>query len=137
MITDADEDPHALLADARILIGIAPLAFQSGMTIATSRMIGFGNEIPVTVYTSTYAALAGDPELFKLWPPSANKSRNRRIVAVICVFAGALIATWIEVKSIGMTAVLWMAAGIKLLLAVTVAILFPQKEPTHPIESKA
>ncbi|KAL9082117.1 MAG: hypothetical protein Q9159_006708 [Coniocarpon cinnabarinum] len=124
--TDADEDPHALLTNSQIMAGIAPLAFQSGMTIATSRMMGLGNEIPVTVYTSTYAALAGDPKLFE-WPLGKNKPRNRRLGAVVSVFGGALVATWVEHRSIGMLAILWMAAGIKACLAVTVLIALPRK----------
>lgn len=137
MVTEQDEPLEELLKDPRVLIGIAPLSFQSGMTIATSRMIGFGNEIPVVVYTSTYAALAGDANLFKLWPPSANKPRNRRIVAVLCVFAGAIVATWIEVASIGMMATLWMGMGTKLVLACSVALLLPQKEISKGECSKA
>lgn len=137
MVTDADEDPHLLLADPRILIGIAPLSFQAGMTIATSRMIGLGNEIPVVVYTSTYAALAGDPKLFTLWPPNANKPRNRRAIAVICIFCGALTATWIEARSVGMLAILWMAAGIKLLLVGVAAFILPQKPPPETETDKA
>ena len=108
----------AVFSDARILIGLAPLAFQSGATIATSRLLGFGQEIPVVVYTSTYAALAGDLKLFQL---HGNKPRNIRLAAVVCVFAGALCAGWIERKSIGMVACLWIGAGIKMVLAVAVA----------------
>ena len=137
MLTDEKDDAQALFTNARIMIGIAPLAIQSGMTIATSRIIGLGNEIPVVVYTSTYAALAGDPNLFKLWPPSANKPRNRRIVAVICVFGGALVATWLEARSIGMIAVLWMSAGIKLVLALMVAIVIPRQEERKSSTPKA
>ena len=137
MLTDTHEQQEVLLKDPRVLIGIAPLSLQSGMTIATSRMIGFGNEIPVVVYTSTYAALAGDKNLFKLWPPSANKPRNRRIVAVVCVFVGAIIATWVEIKSVGMVAVLWMAAGIKFVLAAVVALILQTDTNEKAEKSKA
>lgn len=118
LITDQDEDTSSVLHDARILIAIAPLAFQSGATIATSRLLGLGNEIPATVYTSTYAALAADPKLFNL---HGNMPRTRRIAAVLCIFAGAFIATWLEKKGIGMTATFWMSAGIKLVIATTIA----------------
>lgn len=126
LINDQEESSELVLMDPRILIAIGPLAFQSGATIASSRMLGYGNEIPVTVYTSTYAALAGDPKLFQL---RNNKPRNRRIAAVICVLSGAMIATWIEARSVGMKATFWMAAGIKLVLAIAIAAFIPAKKP--------
>ena len=137
VLTDADETPNILLGNKVILIGVAPLAFQSGMTIATSRMIGLGNEIPVTVYTSTYAALAGDPKLFQMIPISANRGRNRRLAAVVCIFAGALVSTWLEVRSIGMDAILWMAAGIKLVLVGVSAFILPRKQPPKAETTRA
>ena len=123
-ISDQDGSSAWVLHNPRMLISIAPLAFQSGMTIATSRLLGFGNEIPVTVYTSTYAALAADPKLFQL---RGNKSRDRRVAAVICVFAGALVATWVEKRSAGILVTFWMSAGIKLVLTATIAFAFPRK----------
>jgi uncharacterized membrane protein YoaK (UPF0700 family) len=120
----------AVLRDPRLLIPIGPLAFQSGATIATSRLLGFGNEIPVTVYTSTYAALAADPKLFVA--PTKNKPRDRRVLAVISIFCGAFISTWLERKSVGPVASFWMAAGIKFCLAASVAILFPRGKPATP-----
>ena len=111
------EERFEVFADPAMLIGFAPLAFQSGATIASSRVLGFGGEIPVTVLTSTYAALASDPNLFKL---KGNKPRNRRVGAVLCLFLGAICATWIQVKSIGMTACLWFGAGIKLVIAAVI-----------------
>ena len=101
------------------------MAFQSGATIATSRLLGFGNEIPVTVYTSTYAALAADPKLFHL---RGNRPRDRRVAAVICVFAGAFAATWAERKSEGILVTFWISAGIKIILAGIVAFAFPKKQ---------
>ncbi|KAI9662101.1 MAG: hypothetical protein M1831_002797 [Alyxoria varia] len=111
---DSMEERFAVFADPAILIGFAPLAFQSGATIASSRILGYGGEIPVTVLTSTYAALASDPNLFKL---RGNKPRNRRMAAVLCLFIGAICATWIQVESIGMVACLWFGAGVKLVIA--------------------
>lgn len=108
-----------------MLIGLAPLAFQSGATIATSRLLGFGQEIPVVVYTSTYAALAGDLKLFQIHD---NKPRNIRLAAVVCVFAGALCAGWIERKSSGMVTCLWIGASIKIVLAVAVAVFMRPKD---------
>ncbi|CAK3783111.1 Hypothetical predicted protein [Lecanosticta acicola] len=118
-------NPSVILHDPRILVSVAPLAFQSGATIATSRLLGFGNEIPVTVYTSTYAALAADPKLFHL---HGNTPRNRRVAAVVCVFAGAFVATWAEKRSEGVLVTFWTSAGIKFVLAGVVAFVFPRKE---------
>ena len=129
LVTDRDHGVSEVLHDARILIAIAPLAFQSGATIATSRLLGFGNEIPVTVYTSTYAALAADPKLFQI---HGNTPRNRRVAAVLCVFAGAFVATWLEKKDIGMITTFWMSAGIKFIIAGIVAFALPQK----PVDTK-
>jgi len=124
LISDVDGDSAEILHDPRILIAIAPLAFQSGATIATSRLLGFGNEIPVTVYTSTYAALAADPKLFQL---RGNRPRDRRVAAVICVFAGAFVATWVEKRSEGILVTFWTSAGIKLVIASIVGFIFPEK----------
>ena len=125
-VSEQDDSPVEVLHDPRMLISIGPLAFQSGMTLATSRLLGFGNEIPVTVYTSTYAALAADPKLFHL---RGNRPRDRRVAAVICVFAGAFVATWAEKRSAGIIVTFWMSAGIKLILSVAVAFAFPRKLP--------
>ncbi|KAF2725667.1 hypothetical protein K431DRAFT_336154 [Polychaeton citri CBS 116435] len=125
LITDQHHGAHGVLDDARILIAIGPLAFQSGATIATSRLVGYGNEIPCCVYTSTFAALAADPKLFHL---HGNAPRNRRVAAVIAVFSGAFVATWLEKASVGAVATFWMAAGIKYALAAAVCLL-PQKQP--------
>ena len=120
---DANDDEHySVLQNVDILIGLAPLAWQSGATIATSRLLSYGNEIPVVVLTSTYAALTGDPKLFEV---HGNPPRNRRIAAIICVFVGAICATWIQKNSVGMIACLWIGAGIKLLIALGVAVLMP------------
>ncbi|KAL9065069.1 MAG: hypothetical protein Q9157_007606 [Trypethelium eluteriae] len=123
-ISDNDGSSEWVLHNPRMLISIGPLAFQSGMTIATSRLLGFGTEIPVTVYTSTYAALAADPKLFHL---RGNKPRDRRIAAIICVFAGAFVATWAEKRSAGIIVTFWMSAGIKLILVAAIASVFPRK----------
>ena len=128
LVNVQERDPRDLVSNPHVLIGIAPLAFQSGMSISTSRMLGFGDELPITVLTSTYAALAGDPQLFKSWKSPKSVFRNRRAIAIVMVAAGALIAAAVEKKSIGMVATLWMAAGIKAVLTLAVASLFPQKK---------
>ena len=43
-------DPESIIHNIRIVALIPPLAFQSGVQIATSRLLGF-NELPVNVLT--------------------------------------------------------------------------------------
>ena len=109
-------DPH--------IIGAIPLlAFQSGATIATSRLLGYGNEIPVNVLTSTYAALATDTRLLA-WK---NTPRNRRVGACVCVLGGALCAAWIHKVGPGIVGCLWVGAGLKIVMALAVGLFMPAK----------
>lgn len=107
----------SVLGDVRIVAALPPLAFQSGMTIAASRMLGF-NELPVNVLTSTYADLAGDPGLFAV----RNRKRDRRLAAVVSLVAGALVSAWMMKKGPGIVGVLWLAAGIKVVVGVGVGV---------------
>lgn len=115
--TDNGSD-EPIAGDIRIVTAFPPLAFQSGMTIATSRMLGF-NELPVNVLTSTYADLAGDPNLFAL----RNDKRDRRVLAVLSLAGGALCAAWMMKMGPGIVGVLWLAAGLKLVVGVGVFLL--------------
>lgn len=108
----------SVLADIRIVTPLPAMGFQSGMTIAASRMLGF-NELPVNVLTSTYADLAGDPKLFALH----NEKRNRRVLAVISLVGGALCSAWMMKKGPGIMGVIWLAAGIKLAVGIAMFIL--------------
>lgn len=83
------------------------------MQIATSRLLGF-NELPVNVLTSTYCDLMGDAKLFALH----NVKRNRRGLAVVLLLAGAISAGWLMRSSAGLMGLLWIAGGIKFLVAV-------------------
>lgn len=124
LLTDHNDSPEAVLQDPRILIAIGPLAFQSGCTMALSGLLGHAGSLPIIVYTSTYNALASDTKLFQI---HKNHDRNRRVLAVVCILSGAMVATWLEKKSIGMVAVFWMAGGIKLVITVAIALLLPAK----------
>lgn len=124
-VTNGGEDP---LLRPEIMGGIAPLAFQTGMQIATSRLLGFGQEIPVNVLTSTYAALAADTKIF-VWD---NKPRNRRLAAVVLFFGGALCATWILKVGPGTVLAIWLGAGIKLVTALAVGLFMPEKAKELP-----
>ena len=131
LIPRNDRDNHPeVLGDTRIIGAIPALAFQSGATIATSRLLGYGNEIPVNVLTSTYAALASDPKIFAV----KNASRNRRVAACVCVLTGAFCATWIMKRGPGLVLILWLAAGMKLAITLGVFALLPSKELGEELE---
>lgn len=101
------------------LIPLAFLAFQSGGQIVTSRLLGF-NEVPTTVLTSVYCDIASDPNL--LAPVKANVKRNRRIGAVITFLIGAICGGWLSISNGGMSTALWIAAAIKMAIAVAWAV---------------
>lgn len=92
------------------------------MQIATSRLLGF-NELPVNVLTSTYCDLMGDAKLFALH----NIKRNRRGLAVVLLLAGAITSGWLMRSSGGLKSVLWLAGGIKFLVAVFTLFVHPAK----------
>ncbi|KAK6430821.1 hypothetical protein LTR95_013019, partial [Oleoguttula sp. CCFEE 5521] len=78
-------EPRDVLQNIRIVSLLPPLAFQSGMQIASSRLLGY-NELPVNVLTSTYCDLMGDFRLFAL----NNVKRDRRAAAVVLLLVGAI-----------------------------------------------
>ncbi|KAF0316443.1 duf1275 domain protein [Colletotrichum asianum] len=96
------------------LIPIALLAFQFGGQIVTSRILGF-NEVPTNVLTSLYCDLLSDPMI--LAPFLENPKRNRRVVAVLLTVGGGIISGWLQRTNLGMPAVLWIAAIVKLVIA--------------------
>lgn len=105
---------EATLHKTQIVSLLPPLAFQSGMQIATSRLLGF-NELPVNVLTSTYCDLMGDPKLFVI--RASNPKRNRRAASVVLLLAGSIMAGWLMRSSAGLMGVFWVAGGIKLIAA--------------------
>lgn len=110
--------------DNILIVGLIPaLAFQSGIQIATSRLLGF-NELPVNVLTSTYCDIMGD---FKLMAMN-NVKRNRRVAAVILLLIGAIITGWLMRTSGGLMSVLWIAGGIKALVAIGMFVFLPAAE---------
>ncbi|KAF2835454.1 hypothetical protein M501DRAFT_942109 [Patellaria atrata CBS 101060] len=125
------QDPKgdgSTLHDIRILTPISPLAFQSGMQIQTSRVLGF-NELPTTVLTSSYADLIGDPNIFKL----NNRKRDRRVGASILVLLGGISSAWLLRAGIGIDGVLWIGAGLKGLITVGVLVVM-RNEPRESIK---
>ena len=99
---------------------IPPLAFQSGMQIATSRLLGF-NELPVNVVTSTYCDIMGDAKLMA----TNNVKRNRRVASVVLLLIGSIVAGWLMRSDGGLMSVLWVSGGIKLLTAGAVFVFMP------------
>ncbi|KAF2102706.1 hypothetical protein NA57DRAFT_71692 [Rhizodiscina lignyota] len=103
----------SILNDHRILTALPPLAFQSGMQIATGRLLGFG-ELPTIVLTSVYCDLMNDAVGLKL----KNKKRDRRVGAVVLLVSGAIVAGWLLRACIGVHGVLWIAVGLKALTSI-------------------
>lgn len=97
------------------LLPLAFLAFQSGGQIVTSRLLGF-NEVPTTVLTSVYCDIASDPKILASF--KANVKRNRRIGAVITFLIGAICGGWLSKSDARMSTALWIAAAIKMGIAV-------------------
>lgn len=104
------------------LIPLAFLAFQSGGQIVTSRILGF-NEVPTTVLTSVYCDIASDPDILK----KDNVKRNRRCAAVLFILIGGIAGGWISRSSAGLSASLWLAAAIKLIIAVGWSLWKPKQ----------
>lgn len=119
--------PHGVVAqsggdvDFMELIPLAFLAFQSGGQIVTSRLLGF-NEVPTTVLTSVYCDLASDPNILA----RDNVKRNRRICAVLGILIGGIAGGWISRSAATLAANFWLAAAIKLGIAVGWTIWKPK-----------
>lgn len=117
------QKPEGVVENILIVSLLPPLAFQSGMQIASSRLMGY-NELPVNVLTSTYCDLMGDFKLFAL----NNVKRNRRFAAAVLLLIGSIVSGWLMRSSGGLTSVLWVAAGIKILVGVSMWCFLPAAE---------
>ncbi|KAF2147892.1 hypothetical protein K461DRAFT_233884 [Myriangium duriaei CBS 260.36] len=102
-----------VIENVRIVSLLPPLAFQAGIQIACSRLLGF-NELPINVLTSTYCDLMGDTSLLN----PHNVKRNRRVFSVLLLFSGAVSAGWLMRSTGGLEAALFVPGGIKFLAAV-------------------
>ncbi|KAF4551330.1 Hypothetical protein D9617_14g077880 [Elsinoe fawcettii] len=111
-----------VIENIRIVSLLPPLAFQAGVQIATSRLLGY-NELPVNVVTSTYCDIMGDNALLA----RGNEKRNRRVAAVVLVLVGAVSSAWLMRSGGGLEAALFVAGGIKLVAAVA-GFLFMEGE---------
>ncbi|EMC97912.1 hypothetical protein BAUCODRAFT_407423 [Baudoinia panamericana UAMH 10762] len=121
------EDPTDVIRNIRIVSLIPPLSFQSGMQIASSRLLGF-NELPVNVITSTYCDIMGDYKLLAL----NNVRRNRRVGAVILLLIGAIISGWLLRSEGGLMSVLWIAGGLKFGTAIAMFCFMPAVKEDSP-----
>ncbi|KAK9365625.1 hypothetical protein V1509DRAFT_632585 [Lipomyces kononenkoae] len=95
------------------LIPLALLAFQGGGQMAASRGLGF-NELPTTVLTSVYYDVSSDPAL----TARHNVKRDRRLLGSVALLIGAIIGGFIFKSSAGLATALWLAGGLKFLIAV-------------------
>lgn len=111
-----ENDAASLTGSQIVLLPVALLAWQFGGQISSSRMLGFG-EVPTCVLTSVYCDLLSDPKI--LAPLKDNAKRNRRFMAIVLLLLGGICGGWLQRSAGGMTAVLWIAGFIKLMLAVS------------------
>ncbi|KAF7171852.1 hypothetical protein CNMCM5623_004163 [Aspergillus felis] len=95
-------------------IPIVLLSIQSAGQIVASRALGF-NEIPTVVITSLLCDLVSDPKLFLL----RNEKRDRRVVAFVLTLIGAIAGGWTAKATHDISSVLWLAAGLKLMISVS------------------
>lgn len=119
--TRTEADPSSVLHNIRIVALIPPLAFQSGMQIASSRLLGF-NELPVNVLTSTYCDLMGDYKLFAL----NNVKRDRRAGAAVLLLVGAIVSGWLMRSHGGLMSVLWISGVIKVAAGMGLFVFMPK-----------
>lgn len=110
--------------DFVVLCPIALLAFQFGGQIYTSRVLGYG-EVPTNVLTSLYCDLFSDPKLFA--PIRTNAKRNRRVAAAVLTLVGGIAGGWLQRSRAGMPGALWVAAALKLAIAVA-WLVWPSKK---------
>ncbi|KAH8886345.1 hypothetical protein GQ53DRAFT_750616 [Thozetella sp. PMI_491] len=115
VLSEVQEAAHAAEENSALsLIPLALLAFQFGGQIVISRILGF-NEVPTNVLTSLYCDLLSDPLL--LASLSKNPKRNRRVAAIILSVLGGITGGWLQRSAAGMSAALWIAGGIKVVIA--------------------
>ncbi|KAI9055243.1 hypothetical protein LZ554_000207 [Drepanopeziza brunnea f. sp. 'monogermtubi'] len=106
-----------------VLVPIALVAFQSCGQAVASRALRF-NALTSVVLTSIYCDLFSDAELFAV----RNVERNRRVGAPVFLLSGAVMGGWLAGSTIGAAGVLWIAAGLKLLLVVSWLLWPAEKE---------
>ncbi|KAK8138528.1 hypothetical protein PG984_001908 [Apiospora sp. TS-2023a] len=109
--TAADEKDST---DWDVLLPVALVAFQSCGQAVTSRALKY-NSLTSVVLTSIYCDLFSDTQLFAF----NNTERNRRVGAPLLLLVGAIMGGILSRSALGAAGVLWIAAGLKLLAAIT------------------
>lgn len=102
--------------DWKSLAPIVLLSFQAAGQLIGSRVLEL-NEIPTVVVTSMLCDFAADPLLFT--PVTANVKRNRRLLAFLGILVGAMAGGWISKARGEVQTALWIAAGVKVVIAVS------------------
>lgn len=107
-----DDDASRSLTRWDQEVPIVLLSLQSAGQIVASRALGF-NEIPTVVITSLLCDLMADPKLFLL----QNEKRDRRVIAFVLTLVGAVVGGWVTKATGDIAPILWLAAGIKFIVA--------------------
>lgn len=102
--------------DLKELIPVALLSFQAAGQIVNSRALGVSS-IPTVVITSLLCDTLCDPKLLARW--SANPTRNKRVVAFLLTFVGAIVGGWLSKGSGAVMPSLWLVAGFKALVTLS------------------
>lgn len=108
------------------VLGIGLLSFQSAGQAVASQAMSF-SELPTVVLTSVYRDLMSDPNLFA-WKPSANPKRNRRVLAILMLFAGAAVSRVLGMSPVGLAGSLWLSAAMKATVGITWYLWAAEKE---------
>lgn len=107
------------------VLPISILAFQAAGQIVTSRLLGI-DEIPTVVLTTLLCDLLMDKKLFSIRPRwKLTDFRTRRLLTLLAAFSGAMLSGGLS-KVSGLSASLWLAAGIK--AAVTLCFILWRAE---------
>jgi uncharacterized membrane protein YoaK (UPF0700 family) len=96
-----------------VLVPIALVAFQSCGQAVVSRALKY-NALTSVVLTSIYCDLFSDAELFAVH----NPERNRRVGAPVLLLFGAVMGGLLTHTVLKAAGVLWIAAGLKLLVVI-------------------
>ncbi|KAI0111588.1 hypothetical protein F4814DRAFT_360844 [Daldinia grandis] len=110
--SDSESKKEAI--DWPVLVPIALIAFQSCGQAVASRALKY-NALTSVVLTSIYCDLFSDAALLA----PHNPERNRRVGAPVLLLIGAVIGGLVARSAVGTAGVLWIAAGLKLLVVVS------------------
>lgn len=95
----------------RVLIPLAMVAFQSSGQAVISRVLNLGG-LSSVVLTSIYCDLFSHPDLVS-GTAGRNVEERRRVGAVVCLLAGAIMGGFWARSEVGLMGALWTAVGLK------------------------